>query len=103
MTQFAMKRGSRAQVWHNVAEMTTGGLKKHNLQMTKKGRIVSKRKSALGKKSIKRLFALGFKPKKGQFSLMRRSMAAKKSKRGTRKRGGATEGADLKEAFETKQ
>jgi len=71
--------------------------------MTKNGRIVSKRKSALGKKTIKRLFALGFKPQKGKFSLMRKSMAkGKKSKRVTRKRGGA-QGADLKEAFEAMQ
>ena len=105
MTQFAMKRGSRAQVWHNVAEMTTGGLKKHNLQMTKRGRIVSKRKSALGKKTIRNLRKLGYVAKKGSFKLFKKSMASKskKGKRSTKKRGGATEGADLKEAFETKQ
>ena len=58
--------------------------------MFKKGRIISRRKSAAGKKAIKHLFDLGFKPKKGQFTLMRKSMAkGKHSRRHTRKRGGA--------------
>jgi hypothetical protein len=65
--------------------------------MIYKGRIVSRKKHAAGKKAIKRLFALGYKPQKGKFSLMRKSMAktksmgkakGKKSKRSTRKRGG---------------
>jgi hypothetical protein len=67
--------------------------------MTSKGRIVSRKKHAAGKKAIKRLFALGYKPQKGRFSLMRKSMSkskgttksmakGKKSKRSTRKRGG---------------
>jgi len=48
--------------------------------MFKKGRIISRRKSAAGKKAIKHLFDLGFKPKKGQFTLMRKSMAKRSSK-----------------------
>jgi hypothetical protein len=69
--------GSKAQVYHGTARQTPGGLKKSDL-MFKKGRIISRRKSAAGKKAIKHLFALGFKPKKGQFTLMRKSMAKPK-------------------------
>ena len=84
--------GTKAEVWHSTCLRTSGGLKKKDLMMTKKGRIVSKKKHALGKKSIKRLFALGYKPKKGTFSLMRKSMSkGKKSSRRTRKRGGEQE------------
>ena len=72
--------GSKAQVYHGTARQTPGGLKKGDL-MFKKGRIISRRKSAAGKKAIKLLFALGFKPKKGQFTLMRKSMAKPKSKK----------------------
>ena len=84
--------GSKAEVFHGTAKHTSGQLYKKDLMMTKKGRIVSKKKHALGKKSIKRLFALGYKPKKGKFSLMRKSMSkGKKSSRRTRKRGGEQE------------
>ncbi len=54
--------GSKSQVYHGTAKHTSGGL-------TKKGRIVSKRKHAAGKKALKRLYAKGFKPKKGTFKL----------------------------------
>jgi hypothetical protein len=87
MSTFKRTIGSRAEVFHNVCLKTSGGLKKKDLMMHK-GRIVSRRKHAAGKKAIKRLFALGYKPKKGRFSLMRKSMS-KKSSRRTRKRGGA--------------
>ena len=76
--------GSKAQVYHGTARQTPGGLKKGDL-LFKKGRIISRRKSAAGKKAIKHLFALGFKPKKGQFTLMRKSMA----KRSGSKRSGS--------------
>ena len=66
--------GSKAQVFHGTARQTSGGLKKSDL-IFKKGRIISRRKSAAGKKAIQHLFALGYKPKKGQFTLMRKSMA----------------------------
>lgn len=80
------KVGSRAEVFHGTKERTTGGLKKKDLMMHK-GRIVSRKKHAQGKKSIKRLFALGYKPKKGRFTLMRKSMRTGKKTR--RHRGGA--------------
>jgi hypothetical protein len=97
--------GSKAEVFHSTCLRTSGGLKKKDLMMTAKGRIVSRKKHAAGKKAIKRLFALGYKPQKGKFSLMRKGTAkgtaksmaktksmgkakGKKSKRSTRKRGG---------------
>jgi len=86
--------GSKAEVFHGTAVKTTGQLHKHHLIRNRKGRIVSKKKHAAGKKAIKRLFALGFKPQKGKFSLMRKGTTkstakGKKSSRRTRKRGGA--------------
>jgi hypothetical protein len=85
--------GSKAEVFHGTAKHTSGGLKKKDL-MKHHGRIISRKKHAAGKKAIKHLFAAGYKPKKGTFKLMRKSMAhsskrhSKRSKRHTR-RGGA--------------
>ena len=89
--------GSKAEVFHGTAKHTSGGLKKKDL-MKHSGRIISRKKHAAGKKAIKHLFAAGYKPKKGTFKLMRKSMAhsskrhSKRSKRHTR-RGGATAGS----------
>jgi hypothetical protein len=82
--------GTKAMVWHGTAKHTSGGLKKSDL-MKHKGRIISRKKHAAGKKAIKHLRALGFIAKKGTFRLMRKSMAhSPKSRRGrrTRRRGG---------------
>lgn len=96
--------GSKAEVYHETAKHTSGGLKKKDL-MKHKGRIISRKKHAAGKKAIKHLRALGYIAKKGTFKLMRKSMEhkaptkkshAKKShakkrhgkSRSTRKRGG---------------
>lgn len=68
-----MARGSRAQVWHGNAKKTCGGLTKQNLMKNKHGRIISKRKHALGKKSIKQLKKLGYVAKKGQFELFHKT------------------------------
>jgi hypothetical protein len=76
--------GTKAEVFHGTALKTTGQLHKKDL-MKHKGRIISRKKHALGKKAIKHLFALGYKPKKGTFKLMRKSMEQKKSRRHTRK------------------
>ena len=90
--------GSRAQVFHSVALKTSGGLKKSDLMM-KKGRIISRRKSAAGKKAIKHLRALGFIAKKGTFKLFRKGDAQKsrkassKKRRSTRRRGGYADAA----------
>ena len=64
--------GSKAQVWHGTAAHTSGGLKKSDLMKTKKGRIVSKKKHALGRKSIKNLVKAGYKAKKGTFKLFKK-------------------------------
>ena len=56
--------GSRAQVHHETAYKTTGGLKHSDLMMNKHGRIVSKKKHATAKRE-KRLEKAGYKPKKG--------------------------------------
>lgn len=85
--------GSKAEVYHETALRTSGGLKKKDLMMTKRHRIVSRKKHAAGKKAIKHLRALGYIAKKGTFKLMRKSMVdgrrKKASRRQTRKRGGA--------------
>jgi hypothetical protein len=86
MTDKDIKRiGSKAEVFHSTARSTSGGLKKKDL-MRHKGRIVSRKQHEAGKKAIKRLFALGYKPTKGTFKLMRKSMAQKKTGRRTRRR-----------------
>jgi hypothetical protein len=74
--------GSKAEVFHGTAKHTSGGLKKKDL-MRHKGRIVSRKKHAAGKKAIQRLFKAGYKPKKGTFKLMGSS-----GRRSTRRRGG---------------
>jgi len=87
--------GSKAEVYHGTARHTSGGLKKKDL-MKHKGRIVSKKQHAAGKKAIKRLFSLGYKPTKGKFVAMRKSMVDGRKRRHTKKRGGA---AGVPEAF----
>jgi len=51
--------GSKAQVWHGTAKKTSGNLTKSDLMKNKHGRIISRRKHALGKKSIKHLRNMG--------------------------------------------
>ena len=86
--------GTKAEVFHGSARHTSGNLHKKDL-MKHKGRIVSRRKHAQGLKAIKRLFALGYKPKKGTFKVMRKSMAhgrpsrRGRSRRSRTRRGGA--------------
>jgi len=65
--------GSRAQVHHGTAYKTSGNLKKGDLMMNKHGRIVSKKKHTTAKKE-KRLEKAGYKPTKGKFVPMRKSM-----------------------------
>jgi hypothetical protein len=61
--------GSKAQVFHGTAKHTSGGLVKKDLVQNKHGRIVSRRKMALGKKALKHLIKAGFKAKRGTFKL----------------------------------
>jgi hypothetical protein len=64
--------GTKAQVYHGTAKHTSGGLKKHDLMKTKKGRIVSRKKHAAGKKALRRLVKAGYKAKKGTFKLFKK-------------------------------
>ena len=64
--------GTKAQVFHGTAKHTSGGLTRKDLLQTKKGRIVSRKKHAAGKKALKRLHKAGFKAKKGKFTLFRK-------------------------------
>ena len=61
--------GSKIQVWNGNAKKTSGGLTKADLVQNKRGRIVSRRKMAAGKKALKYLTRKGYKPKKGVFRL----------------------------------
>ncbi len=78
--------GSKAQVWHGTAKKTSGGLTKSDLMKNKHGRIVSRRKHTMGKKSIKHLRKMGYIAKKGKFTLFHKGH---KRGRHTRKRGGS--------------
>lgn len=67
-----MAVGSKSQVWHGTAKHTSGGLTKKDLMKTKKGRIVSKRKHAAGKKALAQLKKAGYVAKKGTFKLFKK-------------------------------
>jgi hypothetical protein len=67
--------GSRAQVQHETAYKTPGGLKKSSLLMNKNGHIVSRKKHLTAKKE-KRLEKAGYKTKKGEFKLSRKTKRA---------------------------
>jgi hypothetical protein len=82
--------GSKAQVWHGTAKKTTGGLTKNNLMKNKHGRIVSRRKHTMGKKSIKHLRKMGYVAKKGKFTLFHKG-----HKKGSRKMKGGMNGGPL--------
>jgi len=74
--------GSRAQVMNGTAHHTKGSLTKKDLMYNKHGRIVSKRKHNIGKKTIKNLFKLGYKPKKGVFKLFKKGHGKSSKMRG---------------------
>jgi hypothetical protein len=89
--------GSKLLVFRGEAKHTSGGLTKKDL-MRHKGRIISRKKHAAGKKAIKHLFSKGYKPKKGTFKLFRKGDAKETKKRSTRRRstrrrGGSTAAA----------
>lgn len=75
--------GTRAQVWHGNAKKTSGGLTKDKLMMNKHGRIVSRKKHASGKKTIKHLKKLGYVAKKGEFKLFHKGHKSRKMRGGT--------------------
>lgn len=64
--------GSKAQVFHGTAHHTKGGLTRKDLIRNKRGKIVSRKQAAAGKRAFSRLVKAGFKPKKGQFKLFTR-------------------------------
>lgn len=74
--------GTRAQVWHGNAKKTSGGLTKSHLMKNKHGRIVSRRKHASGKKTIKHLRKLGYVAKKGEFKLFHKARKSRKMRGG---------------------
>jgi hypothetical protein len=61
--------GSMAQVYHGTAKHTAGGLTRKDLMQNKRGKIVSKKQHAAGKKAITRLRKAGYVAKKGTFKL----------------------------------
>jgi hypothetical protein len=82
---FELLEGSRAQVWHGTAYKTAGGLTKEKLMKNKHDRIVSRKKHATAKKE-KRLEKAGYKPTKGKFVVMRKSMRNSNTKKHKKRR-----------------
>jgi hypothetical protein len=70
--------GTKAMVFHGTAKHTSGGLMKKDLMKTKKGRIVSKKKYAAGKRAIKTLRKMGYVAKKGKFTLFKKGKTMKR-------------------------
>jgi hypothetical protein len=80
-SSFDVLIGSRAQVWHNTAYKTSGGLTKSDLIQNKAGRIVSKAKHNSAKKE-QRLLKHGYGTKKGKFGHVKLNNKSKKGGRG---------------------
>jgi hypothetical protein len=68
--KYEQLEGSRAQVWHETAFKTAGGLTRDDLLQNKHGRIVSKLKHTTAKKE-KRLEKAGYKTRKGKFGAIK--------------------------------
>jgi len=84
--KYPVLEGSRAQVWHETAYKTAGGLTKNDLMKNKHGRIVSKKKHTTAKRE-KRLEKAGYTAKKGKFGAVKMDKAKSRSKsRGKRRR-----------------
>ena len=82
---YKILEGSRAQVYHNTAYKTAGGLTKKDLHMNKNGRIVSMKKHKTAKKE-KRLEAAGYFAKKGKFGFVKKTLAKKIQKKSNNKK-----------------
>ena len=78
--KYKMLIGSRAQVYHETAYKTAGGLKKADLLKNKHDRIVSRKKHKTAKRE-NRLVKAGYGTKKGHFGAIK-----VKPSHGTRKR-----------------
>ena len=68
--KYDLLEGSRAQVWHETAYKTSGGLLRLDLIQNKHGRIVSRSKS-MSEKKLGRLAKHGWTAKKGKFGAVR--------------------------------
>uniref|UniRef100_A0A6C0FAF4 Uncharacterized protein n=1 Tax=viral metagenome TaxID=1070528 RepID=A0A6C0FAF4_9ZZZZ len=77
--------GSREQVMNGTAYKTSGGLKKSELLMNGRGRIVSKKKYETAKKE-KRLEKHGFFAKKGKFGYVKKKTRKNKKNLSTKKK-----------------
>jgi len=75
-----MTVGSRAQVYHETADKTTGGLEKKDLMKNKYGRIVSVKKHKSAKKN-KRLEKAGYFTKKGKFGSFKKEEKKNKTRK----------------------
>lgn len=83
MTAYKQLVGSKLQVWNRTAKKTgygKSGLTRKDL-MRHKGRIISRKNHAKGKKAIKHLRSLGYIAKKGTFKLFRKNKKTKKNRR----------------------
>ena len=72
--------GSRAQVWHETAYKTSGGLTRAQLVMNKHGRVVSAKKHTTAKRE-KRLVKHGYTAKKGKFGAVKIGSSARKTRK----------------------
>jgi hypothetical protein len=86
MDEHMVTVGSKAQVFHGTAKHTKGGLTRKDLIQNKRGKIVSRKQAAAGKKAYSRLVKAGYKPKKGTFKLFTKKH---KQSRGSKHAGGA--------------
>jgi len=86
--KFQMLVGSRAQVMHETAYKTTGGLTKKSLKKNKHGKIVSRAKSNKGPQMLKRLHDKGYFTRKGKFGAIKKTKKSKKGKNKTMKKKG---------------
>jgi hypothetical protein len=83
--KYEILEGSRAQVWHETAYKTAGGLLRLDLLQNKHGRIVSRNKSISAKKE-KRLQKHGYTFKKGKFGAVKMGTGGKSKHKRTKKR-----------------
>lgn len=77
--------GSKAQVFHGTAHHTAGGLTRKDLIKNKRGKIVSRKQAAAGKKAYSRLVKAGYKPKRGVFKLFSKKARKHGGARSTRR------------------
>lgn len=84
---FELLEGSRAQVWHETAFRTSGGLEKKDLFQTGRGRIVSRAKHQSAKKE-QRLVKYGYGATKGKFGAVK--LTGRKSRKTKKTKGGVT-------------